>query len=284
MPFPDLIAYIPTLNQRHLDWFDKHRDSNLLLIDQSYAQMLLPRLERNMAALPTRLVAQMIASQKLVLDVRILQTDWEGPCDAIYDSFILPDEDISHLVAEKYLLNSGCQVSFEMIWARWDMRAVVAEQPVIPDVEVSMDEFAQKMIRDVRQYAERSPDWWRQVGAAVTDRNGRLLAIACNTHVPNEYETYIFGDPAVNRDAGQRGKSCARHAEMGAIAECARHGLAVEGGSIYVSTFPCEICAPVIADAGVREVYYQDGYSSLNALDTFRSRNVKLIQVKSPGA
>ncbi len=281
----NLIAYIPTLNQRHLNWFFSHRGSDLFLVTQPMAEKILPRLKRNMASLPTEMVAEMIESKHLLRKVWFFDA-WDPPefRSPTWNNWILPDEDVSHLLADEYLLPAGCSVRFEPIWARWDMQAVLAEQPVISDLEISLEEFDRKILQEAAELSRHSPDWWRQVGATLLDRNGKVLARAYNTHMPNEYETYIFGDPAINRDAGQKGKSCARHAEVGVIAECAKHGLAVEGGSIYVTTFPCESCAAMIVDSGIREVYFSEGYSSLNSLDIFRSRNVKLIQVKNPDA
>jgi deoxycytidylate deaminase len=160
------------------------------------------------------------------------------------------------------------------------MQAVLAEQPIIPDVEISVDELDRELIGRAQVASERSPDWWRRVGALVTDAGDNPLFVAYNTHMPNEYETYIFGDPAINRDAGQAGKSCALHAEDAVLADCARYGKAVDGGKIYVTTFPCEGCARKIARSGIRSVYFREGYSSLNALDDFRTYGVRIVQVK----
>lgn len=277
----NLLAYIPILNQRHLAWFEKYSKSHLLLISQADAEKLLPRLARNLAAIPTSMTMRMIASEHMVERVDIFRPEEHvTPSSFAGRDWVLPDEDISHLVAEKYLLPAGCDVVYEMIWARWDMTAVHKMQPVISDVEISTDEFDVKFLRKVHAYAEHSPDWWRRVGAAAVSKDGKLLATACNTHLPNEYETYIFGDPSLNRDAGQEGKSCALHAEDAVITQCARYGLAVEGGKMYVSTFPCESCARKIGFSGIRTVYFCDGYSSLNAQEVLRSRGVRIVQVK----
>jgi len=285
----NLIAYIPTLNQRHIDWLKSHPGSDLYLISQEDAEALLPRLKRNMAALPTEMIARFLEQEKAALGLRrvwIFAPEWQEPDlrSVVWKRWVAADEDISHLVAEKHLLPAGCDVSFEMTWARYDMQAVLARQEPIPDAEITSDELALVILKDLQTLSERSPDWWRRVAAAAVNRQGRKLAVAYNMHMPNEYETYAFGDPAINREAGQTGKSCACHAEMGVIAECARQGYVLDGGKIYVTTFPCEVCAGIIARAGVKEVYFLEGYSSLNALDVFRTSKVKLIQVKEAPA
>lgn len=50
------------------------------------------------------------------------------------------------------------------------------------------------------------------------------------------------------------------HAEMFALMEAARRGLAVEGGTLYCTTFPCHMCARHIVAAGIREVFYIEPY------------------------
>ena len=283
----NLIAYIPTLNQRHLEWFKRHSDSDLFLIPQAEAENLLPRLARNMAALPTEMVARMVSLSEWVKRVRIFLPGMESCHPDFLPSagkrWILPDEDVSHVFAEKYLAPAGCSFSFEMIWARYDMLAVTRNQPVIPDVEISFSEFDQDLMKMAGEISKRSPDWWRTIGALAVLWNGQVLSAVYNQHMPNEYETYIFGDPGINRDAGMLGKYTSIHAEEAVVTHCARHlGLALDGAHLYVTTFPCERCARQIVRAGVARLYFKDGFSSLNAQDVLRLGSVKIIQVKAP--
>jgi dCMP deaminase len=279
----NLLAYIPTVNPRHLEWLGKYPSADLFLIDQSDAQKLLPRLSRNMAALPTGTVRSMLQGI-IPRRVKIFDPEWETPDlddeRGVWKDWILPDEDVSHLAAERYLLPVGCNVQYEMIWARYDMSAIKANQPVVPDAVISVSEFNREMMQRAERAARKSPDWWRQVGAVAVEPNGDLLAVSYNTHMPNEYETYIFGDPGLNRDAGEKGKYTVLHAEQGLITACARNGLAMEGAHVYVTTFPCENCARELADAGVKKVYYKEGFSSLNAYDVFKAQGMEIVQVQ----
>lgn len=286
----NLIAYIPTLNQRHLNWFKQHPRSNLYLITQVMAEELLPRLTRNMAAVPTEVMIKSIQANRLVHQVSEFAPEFDDPRlvgqneksflgSSDWNSWVLPDEDVSHLVAQKYLWPAEKSAKFEMIWARWDMQAVNAVQPVMPDVQMSSDEFHVMQMQVTAQKISGSPDWWRQIGATAW-RGKDLLVTACNTHMPNEYETYIFGDPRLNVDAGQPGKYVALHAERAVIALCARNGISLNGASMSVTTFPCEGCAQEIAFTGIGQLFFRDGYSTLNAQEVLRAYGVKIIQVK----
>ncbi|WP_160174193.1 deaminase [Sphingopyxis sp. MWB1] len=50
------------------------------------------------------------------------------------------------------------------------------------------------------------------------------------------------------------------HAEMHALSEAARRGLAVGGGTIYTTTFPCHMCARHIISSGIENVVYIEPY------------------------
>lgn len=50
------------------------------------------------------------------------------------------------------------------------------------------------------------------------------------------------------------------HAEMSALMEAARKGRAVEGATLYCTTFPCHMCARHIIAAGISRVVYIEPY------------------------
>lgn len=55
------------------------------------------------------------------------------------------------------------------------------------------------------------------------------------------------------------------HAEMAALIDGARRGVAVHGLSMYVTTFPCHNCAKHIIAAGIRKVIYMEPYPKSRA-------------------
>jgi cytidine deaminase len=50
------------------------------------------------------------------------------------------------------------------------------------------------------------------------------------------------------------------HAEMSAICDAARNGLAVRGSTLLCTTFPCHVCAKHIVAAGIKRVVYLEPY------------------------
>lgn len=60
------------------------------------------------------------------------------------------------------------------------------------------------------------------------------------------------------------------HAEMAALSHAARRGVAVKGGTLYSTTFPCHICAKHIVAAGITRVVYIEPYPKSKAKELFR--------------
>ena len=50
------------------------------------------------------------------------------------------------------------------------------------------------------------------------------------------------------------------HAEMNALAQAARHGVAIEGATVYTTASPCWDCFRVLANAGIKRLVYLEPY------------------------
>jgi len=63
------------------------------------------------------------------------------------------------------------------------------------------------------------------------------------------------------------------HAEANAIVQAAKHGISINGATIYITGIPCLMCARLIINAGIKEVVtafdedQQDFLASLELLD-----------------
>jgi dCMP deaminase len=51
------------------------------------------------------------------------------------------------------------------------------------------------------------------------------------------------------------------HAEQNAIIQAAYHGVSIRGAYLYSTTFPCVICSKMLINAGVRRIYFDEGYA-----------------------
>jgi deoxycytidylate deaminase len=50
------------------------------------------------------------------------------------------------------------------------------------------------------------------------------------------------------------------HAEMSAISDAARKGIPVKNGTMYVTTFPCHLCAKHVVASGIKRLVYLEPY------------------------
>jgi len=128
--------------------------------------------------------------------------------------------------------------------------------------------------------AAKSVDWWRQVGGVIV-RDDKVLLAGFNQHLPSEYEAYFHNDM---RSLFSKGKFIellvSIHAEANLIAAAAKRGIKLDSTSLYVSLFPCPICAKQIAQAGIKKLYYLSGYSLTDGEAVLRQAGVELIRVK----
>jgi dCMP deaminase len=99
---------------------------------------------------------------------------------------------------------------------------------------------------------------------AVIVRNKRLLAtgyVGSPVGLAHCDEAGHYFKTVYHED-GSSSKHCVRtaHAEMNAIVQAARFGVAVDGATIYCRMEPCRDCAKAIINAGIKRVVCQKRY------------------------
>lgn len=270
-----VIAYVPAYHRGYAEFFAKF-EGPIYVLDVDLVKKVHPKIERDFRALPA--VDMVTALRGLWSDVHVL--DKEALAKLRNDDIVMPDEDVSHLIAEKFLPKN--KITYVAMHLRWDGWGSTKETPPPKDRTVSQDAFHKEMLRQVTAEATKSPDWWRQVGAALV-KNGTVLFVGHNR--PNASDTYTLnalGDPRSNFDAGvSYDVTTAEHAEAHLIGLAAAQGTPLKGASMYVTTFPCPTCAKLIATAGIARVYYREGYSLVDAESTLKNAGVKIILVKA---
>jgi len=70
------------------------------------------------------------------------------------------------------------------------------------------------------------------------------------------------------------------HAELNAILKAAREGISIKGADMYITCSPCIVCAPHIAQVGIRNVYYHELYRSRDGLDKLKEYGVNTIHLE----
>lgn len=107
------------------------------------------------------------------------------------------------------------------------------------------------------QAATRSKDPTTQVGCVIVTEDKVVVAMGYN------------GIPRGVEDKPHRMERPAKylwtsHAEENAVAQAARVGARLSGGIAYVTHQPCCRCARILVQAGIAQVWYGDGQTSMD--------------------
>lgn len=121
----------------------------------------------------------------------------------------------------------------------------------------------------------------RKVGAVLV-KNRRILCSGYNgapAGLPHCGETGCLRRQ-LNVPSGVKHELCRGvHAEQNVIIQAAYHGVAVAGSSLYCTNQPCSICAKMLINAGIQEIYFRDGYDDPLAMDMFDRAGVALSKI-----
>jgi dCMP deaminase len=69
------------------------------------------------------------------------------------------------------------------------------------------------------------------------------------------------------------------HAESNAVIQAARNGVRLDGGEIYVTASPCWNCFKMLANAGIKTIYYGEFYRDECIFSIARRLGIKLQQI-----
>jgi dCMP deaminase len=185
----------------------------------------------------------------------------------------MPKEDVCESLAEECFEKNKTEnkLTFDNVFLRWDKHKSMEEMPVNIDQKISKEEFDREVIKKLEKEAEKSSDWWRRVASAIIKDN-KIVMVAHNEHLPSPHSPYADGDPRNTLHKGVGTDiATAIHSEAKLIAEAERKGIALEGASLYVTIFPCSLCAKQIAFSGIKKLYYGGGYQMLDQDSVLKS-------------
>ena len=68
---------------------------------------------------------------------------------------------------------------------------------------------------------------------------------------------------------------------VNAVAQAAKNGVAIEGSEIYVTASPCLTCFKLIANSGIRTVFYKEFYRDVRITNYAQEANIRLVYMGS---
>ena len=72
------------------------------------------------------------------------------------------------------------------------------------------------------------------------------------------------------------------HAEANAILQAAKNGVSLDGGELYTTASPCWNCFKLIANAGIKTIYYGEFYRDERSRETAAKIGIKLVDLNIP--
>lgn len=110
-----------------------------------------------------------------------------------------------------------------------------------------------------------------QVGCVIT-KDGRIVSSGYNGALKGMEHCNVceLGSPCTH----------AVHAEANAIGFAAKHGISLEGCKLYCTHSPCINCAFLIAQSGIKEVFYIYNYRDTTPMTYLHSQGIECIAIK----
>lgn len=123
--------------------------------------------------------------------------------------------------------------------------------------------WAEYFMDITRLVSKRSTCLRRSVGAILV-KDKRILATGYNGAPAGLRHCEEVGCLRADSDvpSGMRHELCrGLHAEQNVIIQAAFHGIPIQGATLYCTNKPCVICSKMIINAGIKKVYYEEGYN-----------------------
>ena len=70
------------------------------------------------------------------------------------------------------------------------------------------------------------------------------------------------------------------HAEANALVQAARNGVSIEGASIYITASPCWNCFKMIANGGIKEIFYGEFYRDNRIFEAAKTIGIQLTHIE----
>lgn len=124
--------------------------------------------------------------------------------------------------------------------------------------------------------AKRSTCLRRRVGA-IAVRDDHILATGYNGAPKGVRHCSEVGclREQLGIPAGERHELCrAVHAEQNLLTQAALTGICLNGADVYATHSPCFICAKMLINAGIKAIWYAQGYPDANAINVLEEAGV----------
>lgn len=137
---------------------------------------------------------------------------------------------------------------------------------------------------EIAKLVEKRSTCRRHVGAVITVDN---IIASTGYNGPPKGLHHCDEDGGCLRErnhipSGTRQEICrAVHAEQNAIIQAAITGSKIKGGTLYVTTYPCSICARMLINAEIKRIVYDSDYSDKLSKEMLDEAKIEVVKYKT---
>ena len=121
-------------------------------------------------------------------------------------------------------------------------------------IKVGPDEWDRRFLATAAFFSTWSKDPSTKVGCVIVDSERGILSTGFNGFPRGIEDT----EERLNNRELKYQIVC--HAEQNAILQAAYHGVSIQGSVLFCTNFPCVICSKMLINAGIRQIFYLEGY------------------------
>lgn len=133
------------------------------------------------------------------------------------------------------------------------------------------DQFDRRYLEMARIWAKNSYCIRRQVGALIV--KDRMIISDGYNGTPEGFEN-------VCEDENNKTKPYVLHAEANAITKIAKSNNSSDGATLYITTSPCQECAKLIIQSGIRRVVFCDNYHSDDGIQLLKRAGIDVEYIE----
>ena len=130
--------------------------------------------------------------------------------------------------------------------------------------------------------AKRSTCLRRQVGALLV-KDKRILATGYNGAPSGIAHCLDIGCLREKNKvpSGERHELCrGSHAEQNAIVQAAAYGISIKEATLFCTNLPCSICIKMIINAGIKTIFYEEGYPDTLSEELIKEAGITLTKIQ----
>ena len=135
-----------------------------------------------------------------------------------------------------------------------------------------MNKYDETMLATAKLFGELSYCVKAKVGAVIA-RDSRILAIGYNGTVSGHDNCC-----EIEIDGVLKTSPFTVHAEQNVISYCAKNGIPTEDATMYITLSPCQLCAKLIVQAGIKRVVFLDLYKDTSGLKFLKDCNIEILK------